>query len=387
MPFTAGQPLELLTEADLADLDDDALLYVVLDPGATALSRAVALATLVAHVGADYVPLTQRGTANGVATLDGGGLIPGAQLPPLALGETFTVASQAAMLALVAQRGDMAIRTDLDPDGFFLLTSDSPGTLADWKQILAPGSVVSVDGRTGAVTLGDLYAPIANPTFTGNVVVPDADAATEALNRQTGDARYAPLAAIPLAYRLSPLSDTYIDSQNATTNNDGGAALVIGSSWASTSFARRALLTFDTSALAGLTVRECKLRLVCSANGGSGLATLSARRVLRAYSPTQVTWNVYSTGNNWTTAGAKSTGSDISLALYGSTAVNGAVDGDVWLDLTDLLKASLAAGETTLRIILGTDATSSDNSVSFHSVNSATAAYRPTLDVVTGPLS
>jgi hypothetical protein len=33
-------------------------------------------------------------------------------------------------------------------------------------------------------------APIANPTFTGNVVVPDADAATEAMNRQTSDARF-----------------------------------------------------------------------------------------------------------------------------------------------------------------------------------------------------
>jgi hypothetical protein len=35
-----------------------------------------------------------------------------------------------------------------------------------------------------------LRAPIANPTFTGNVIVPDADAATEAMNRQTSDARY-----------------------------------------------------------------------------------------------------------------------------------------------------------------------------------------------------
>lgn len=33
-------------------------------------------------------------------------------------------------------------------------------------------------------------APLASPTFTGNVVVPDADAATEAMNRQTSDARY-----------------------------------------------------------------------------------------------------------------------------------------------------------------------------------------------------
>jgi hypothetical protein len=98
------------------------------------------------------VPLTQRGAANGVATLGADSKIPGAQLPALAIGETFTAASQAAMLALAAQRGDVAVRTDLDPDGFFLLTSDSPTTLADWVQITAPGAVVSVNGQTGAVT-------------------------------------------------------------------------------------------------------------------------------------------------------------------------------------------------------------------------------------------
>lgn len=38
--------------------------------------------------------------------------------------------------------------------------------------------------------LNGQFAPLANPTFTGNVVVPDADAATEAMNRQTSDARY-----------------------------------------------------------------------------------------------------------------------------------------------------------------------------------------------------
>ena len=35
-----------------------------------------------------------------------------------------------------------------------------------------------------------LKAPINDPTFTGNVVVPDADADTEALNRRTADARH-----------------------------------------------------------------------------------------------------------------------------------------------------------------------------------------------------
>lgn len=102
------------------------------------------------------IPLTQKAAASGVATLDGSGLIPTNQLPGLAISTVNVVGSQAAMLALTAQQGDFAIRTDLSKT--FVLSTNSPGTLADWKELLTPADVVtSVDGRTGAVTLSDLY--------------------------------------------------------------------------------------------------------------------------------------------------------------------------------------------------------------------------------------
>ncbi len=84
------------------------------------------------------------------------GLIPTSQLPPLAVNETFTASSQAAMLALTAQRGDMAIRTDNGRT--YVLASDAPGTLADWKEVQAAGQVVSVAGKSGTIVLdsGDL---------------------------------------------------------------------------------------------------------------------------------------------------------------------------------------------------------------------------------------
>ena len=44
--------------------------------------------------------------------LDSSGKIPENVLPSLAIGEPFEVASQSAMLALNAQPGDLAIRTD-----------------------------------------------------------------------------------------------------------------------------------------------------------------------------------------------------------------------------------------------------------------------------------
>lgn len=102
---------------------------------------------------ARYVQLGEKGAADGVATLGADSKIPSAQLPALAIGEVFTVASEAAMLALAAQRGDVAVRTDLDPDRLFLLTTDSPGTLGDWVEITAAGAVQTVNGQSGAVVL------------------------------------------------------------------------------------------------------------------------------------------------------------------------------------------------------------------------------------------
>jgi hypothetical protein len=76
------------------------------------------------------------------AVLTGGKLNPNV-LPSLAITETFVVVDQAAMLALTAERGDVAIRTDINKT--FILSTDSPTTLPDWKEILTPaGGVTSV---------------------------------------------------------------------------------------------------------------------------------------------------------------------------------------------------------------------------------------------------
>lgn len=80
------------------------------------------------------IPNTQKGVASGVATLGGDGKLPVSQLPPLAVNEVFTVANQAAMLALTAERGDAAIRTDQSGQ-WYILTTDVPTVLANWKPI------------------------------------------------------------------------------------------------------------------------------------------------------------------------------------------------------------------------------------------------------------
>ena len=100
-----------------------------------------------------------KNTANGYAGLGSDGKLISSQLPSITITDTFVVGSQSAMLSLVAETGDVAVRTDVNKS--FILQGDTPSYLADWQELLTPTSTVtSVFGRTGAVTsnVGDYTA-------------------------------------------------------------------------------------------------------------------------------------------------------------------------------------------------------------------------------------
>ncbi|WP_016755818.1 hypothetical protein [Leptospira santarosai] len=60
------------------------------------------------------------------------GTIPTQYIPSLAINDIFTVNSQVAQLALIAQRGDIAIRSDLPGPAMFILAGDDPTYLQNW---------------------------------------------------------------------------------------------------------------------------------------------------------------------------------------------------------------------------------------------------------------
>ena len=93
------------------------------------------------------------GTASGnVPVLDSNGKLATSVLPALAITETYVVANQAAMLALSAQVGDVAVRTDQNKS--YILKASPASTLANWQELLTPTDAVnSVNGKTGAVVL------------------------------------------------------------------------------------------------------------------------------------------------------------------------------------------------------------------------------------------
>jgi Major tropism determinant N-terminal domain len=105
----------------------------------------------------DYIPTSEKAAVNGVASLGSDGKVPNSQLPPLAITDTFVVTSQAAMLALsAAEVGDVAVRSDISRS--FILHATPASTLSNWQELLTPpNAVLSVDGRTGSVTLSDRY--------------------------------------------------------------------------------------------------------------------------------------------------------------------------------------------------------------------------------------
>jgi hypothetical protein len=131
------------------DLTANRTIDVAVGTGLTVAADAVSLDQT--YTDGRYEQVSKKGVANGYAPLDASNLIPTAHIPPLAISEVFVVASEAAMLALTAQVGDVAIRTDINKT--FILSAAPASTLANWKEVMATGQVVSVNGKTGVVTI------------------------------------------------------------------------------------------------------------------------------------------------------------------------------------------------------------------------------------------
>ena len=109
--------------------------------------------------------VADRGVADGVASLDSDAKIPANQLPAIAITDTAVVANQAAMLALTAEVGDVAIRTDNSTT--YILAASPASTLGNWKVLAAPGAGVSSVDIANATGITFTGGPVTSTgTFT-----------------------------------------------------------------------------------------------------------------------------------------------------------------------------------------------------------------------------
>lgn len=123
-------------------------------------------------------------SAGNVPILDGGGKLSSSILPSTSITDVYVVANQAAQLALTAQEGDVAIRTDLSKT--YIHNGGVAGTMADWQEMLTPtDNVLSVNGLTGAVTL--TTANVADSTDKRYVTDAEKTKLTNISGTNTGD--------------------------------------------------------------------------------------------------------------------------------------------------------------------------------------------------------
>jgi hypothetical protein len=222
---------------------------------------------------------TQKGAVNGLAELDGNGLVPTHHLPALAITTTQVVNSQSAMLALTAQIGDVAVRTDVNKS--FILTATPATTLGNWQELLTPtDSVLSVDGGTGAISLSGTYLNRTSGQLLGNLdadgfKVTDlgtptngTDAATKAyVDTVAGSTAAAEAAATAAAASYDSFDDRYLGAKSSppSVDNDGNALITGAIYWNSVS---NAMFAWSGSAWGSISSTADIFRYRYTASGG-----------------------------------------------------------------------------------------------------------------------
>lgn len=190
--YTAARPFKLVNATGIASINGNAATATKLATART-INGVNFDGTVNVSVPVDWSAVTGKpaviaaGTdaaaaraAIGAASLVGG-KIPEHELPALAITDVFSVASEAAMLALTAEKGDIAIRSDLNK--CFALSAAPASTLTNWLELKTPtNAVLSVAGKTGAVTLSKTDVGLGSVDNTSDAAKPVSTAQQAALN-------------------------------------------------------------------------------------------------------------------------------------------------------------------------------------------------------------
>ena len=114
-------------------------------------------------------------------------------------------------------------------------------------------------------------------------------------------------------------TDTKLRENNAASNygTDELFQIVVGATPDRYNF----LIRFDLSSITG-TVTVTSATLSFRLEDASTTDTIICKRLLRNWSETQATWNIYSTGNSWTAAGGAYNAADCNATTSASAVVD-----------------------------------------------------------------
>lgn len=251
----------------------------------------------------DAVTVATVNQANGVCGLDNTGKIPQANLPAIAITDVFVCADQVTQLALAAQPGDVAIRTDENKT--YILRGGVASTMSNWSQILSPAAA----GGGGGVTY--VQATSSNPDLiiSGGPIL-DVGTLTFDITGNLGRASaLSPTASGIL--RVGPSWST--GNVSLTTEVDGvlpvpsggtGAASLTGYVKGNGTSAFTAVAKIPVADIDGAIAADASTLtgVVSIANGGTGQSTRSA--AINSLLPLQTVGVLVSDGTDpsWTTA-------------------------------------------------------------------------------------
>lgn len=123
------------------------------------------------------------GTSAGkIPVLSSNGKLDENLLPAVALTDIYEASSESAMLALTAQKGDVCIRTDINRT--FVLRGTPANVLSNWIELRTPtDTVLSVNGKTGAVELSSSDLTDGNTLAKSTEVDTKLETATDTINQ------------------------------------------------------------------------------------------------------------------------------------------------------------------------------------------------------------
>jgi hypothetical protein len=180
--------------------------------------------------------------------------------------------------------------------------------------------------------------------------------------------------------------DTYIAHYDQTFNFDNYDIIMVGNSGGHST---RALIKFDLTGIpSDATITSATLTLTIKTDNSSNARDYKIYRSLRAWNEGTATWNIWDTGNNWTTAGAGGSGTDVDYSTVWSTANMGASDPvnttkDFVFNGTGITELQKMVDGTYSNNgwVIKADTENSDR-YSFYSSSATTSSYRPKLVVV-----